>query len=387
MRTALLPPHLSIWSQVAAATSTSTAVSSSVGEGHRIITLSSSALREYCHSHAPEGEQQEQVMVMPLHLTAQHWSEVFTLWQRFTRPSEWYTLTSPGVTLTRRSTGSSPRWNGVCFHVVPRQPDDFLPNNLVYHYLQQWYPFSAHASTSAPPQEGVSAEMFNEFLEQLSSGSIPDDGMTSSAAPAAVASTGDPLEGLEEAKIRTANNQLIAALPLPDHSPTSSAPPQTFYFNPYPVDVYSCVPYRSAHFSVLVNLKPIVPLHLMVVPHRCVGTISGLTEAEVVDLGRVTRLSLQVLHRIRSVEQQQAGSASQFDSMNFSITIQQGTGAGQTVPHLHLHLIPFDVDGKLSAAPEPEEEEQRRRPPRTLEMMREDTARLREVFELLLKAR
>ncbi|RNF07263.1 putative Bis(5-adenosyl)-triphosphatase [Trypanosoma rangeli] len=140
----------------------------------------------------------------------------------------------------------------------------------------------------------------------------------------------------------------------------------------------------------MVNHKPIVRDHLMVVPIRCVGTIHALTLKEVEDWGRVMHLTLRVLKRVSAVRGRASDHASSDSSAahigavegGFSIAIQQGTFAGQTVPHLHTHIIPFDPRGKLAGEPE-DEAVQQRQPCRAGEQMREETEMFKSYFELL----
>eukprot|EP00388_Colpodella_angusta_P008203 GDKJ01022593.1.p1 GENE.GDKJ01022593.1~~GDKJ01022593.1.p1 ORF type:complete len:107 (+),score=7.50 GDKJ01022593.1:1-321(+) len=68
------------------------------------------------------------------------------------------------------------------------------------------------------------------------------------------------------------------------------------------------------------------------------------------------------------------------DSQGISLAIQQGREAGQTVPHLHAHLIVYREEGELNGEPEPEETEQLRRRPRSKEDMQAESDKLRKVF-------
>ncbi|EPY49957.1 bis(5'-nucleosidyl)-tetraphosphatase [Schizosaccharomyces cryophilus OY26] len=74
--------------------------------------------------------------------------------------------------------------------------------------------------------------------------------------------------------------------------------------------------YQAKHSFAIVNLKPILPGHVLVIPRR---VISDLFES-------VAKVET-VLEKVYTA------SAS-------NIGIQDGRDAGQTVPHLHVHLIP-----------------------------------------------
>ncbi|KZT51041.1 HIT-like protein [Calocera cornea HHB12733] len=77
----------------------------------------------------------------------------------------------------------------------------------------------------------------------------------------------------------------------------------------------------------LVNLKPIVPGHVLVVPRRVVPRLADLTPQEITDVFETVRRVGQV------VEKAYKGSA-------LTIACQDGPAAGQSVPHVHVHVIP-----------------------------------------------
>ncbi|SCV02481.1 LAME_0H01508g1_1 [Lachancea meyersii CBS 8951] len=86
--------------------------------------------------------------------------------------------------------------------------------------------------------------------------------------------------------------------------------------------------YKSKHSFALVNLKPLVPGHVLVVPFRTnVIGLSDLTEDENEDYFK----TVQLIHGFIKFH-------FKADSMN--VAIQDGPEAGQTVPHLHTHIIP-----------------------------------------------
>lgn len=76
-----------------------------------------------------------------------------------------------------------------------------------------------------------------------------------------------------------------------------------------------------------VNIKPVLPGHVLVSPVRVVNRFHDLTEEEVADLF----LSAQ---KIASVIEKEYGATS------MSIAIQDGPDAGQTVEHVHVHVLP-----------------------------------------------
>ena len=72
---------------------------------------------------------------------------------------------------------------------------------------------------------------------------------------------------------------------------------------------------------------PISPGHSLVIPKRHIGSFFALTADERHDL-------LALLERAKSVLD------AEFRPDGYNIGINDGPAAGQTVPHLHIHLIP-----------------------------------------------
>eukprot|EP00796_Vickermania_ingenoplastis_P009813 gene9813-6889_t len=341
------------------------------------------------------------------HLTPSLWSQLLGVCQRLTVPERSYTFSSPGLSAApeakeqRGDTTEEAILNAVCLHVLEREAGDFEPNNMVYNTLQQ--PCFSPLRRLVPSSETTadrSAAAFATYVAQVQQGEVGEE-----AAPAGPDTStrrgvevererGHSLTGNGKAQALTQENLAVAQQPLPppftSTSPPDAAASQIFYFFPYPVRVASSIPFRSAHFSVLVNLKPIVPHHLMLVPHRCIGSLQGLHPDEVEDFGHVMAIAVRVLNRVRTAEEKNkerekekmaGGEELVTERSNYSVAIQQGPVAGQTVAHLHIHLIPFDPHGKLANTPEADEEEQRRRPPRTDAEMGDEAAMLRPLFE------
>lgn len=102
---------------------------------------------------------------------------------------------------------------------------------------------------------------------------------------------------------------------------------------------------RTAYTYGLVNLKPILPGHVLVCPLRSISRVSEFTPDEAQDFyATVQRVARVVERHYRA------------DALN--ISIQDGPLAGQTVPHVHCHIIPRklndlanidDVYGRLNS--------------------------------------
>jgi bis(5'-adenosyl)-triphosphatase len=77
----------------------------------------------------------------------------------------------------------------------------------------------------------------------------------------------------------------------------------------------------------LVNLKPLLPGHVLVSPRRVVPRLHDLSAAEVQDLFLTVQLVSRTIERL-------------FDASALNIAVQDGEDAGQSVPHVHAHIIP-----------------------------------------------
>lgn len=72
---------------------------------------------------------------------------------------------------------------------------------------------------------------------------------------------------------------------------------------------------------------PVSPGHSLVIPRRHVGSFFEVTEYE-----RAALLAL--------LDQAKEITNTEFQPDGYNIGINDGAAAGQTVPHLHIHLIP-----------------------------------------------
>lgn len=77
----------------------------------------------------------------------------------------------------------------------------------------------------------------------------------------------------------------------------------------------------------IVNLMPIVPGHVLVIPKKPLARLADLSVEEVTDLFK----SVQIVGK--AVEKAYKAEA-------LTIAIQDGKMAGQTIPHLHVHILP-----------------------------------------------
>ena len=92
-------------------------------------------------------------------------------------------------------------------------------------------------------------------------------------------------------------------------------------------NVTSQVFHLTPHSFALVNLKPLLPGHILVSPLRPLPRLADLSKDELSDLFlTVTRIQ-RTLTRVYKADA-------------FNVAVQDGEVAGQSVKHVHCHVIP-----------------------------------------------
>lgn len=85
---------------------------------------------------------------------------------------------------------------------------------------------------------------------------------------------------------------------------------------------------RGEECFVILNLYPYNPGHLMVVPYRHTNLYESLTDAEHMDMHRLTSKAIELLKREMRP-----------DGFNLGMNLGRTAGAGVD-GHLHLHVVP-----------------------------------------------
>lgn len=149
-----------------------------------------------------------------------------------------------------------------------------------------------------------------------------------------------------------------------------AAPPSGIPFGPRIQLHADQVFFESAHCLGVVNLKPIVPGHVLLISKRCVPRLRDLAPEEISDL---------------FISATTVGSAleAHYGAGALNVAVQDGAASGQTVPHVHVHLLPRrqgdfarndEVHERLEVA------DSDARAPRGLQEMREECEALRVLF-------
>lgn len=104
--------------------------------------------------------------------------------------------------------------------------------------------------------------------------------------------------------------------------------PPNLTFGPFPINssqAFHISPTRLTY--ALVNLRPLMPGHTLVCPVRRVPRLSELSDNETADLFLTVKRISCMLEKVY-----------QADALN--VAIQDGAEAGQSVNHVHVHIIP-----------------------------------------------
>lgn len=86
--------------------------------------------------------------------------------------------------------------------------------------------------------------------------------------------------------------------------------------------------HRSSKTFVVMNKYPYNAGHLLIVPHRHVGVLERLSDAEALDLMKMTQASVAIMKK-------------KLKPNAFNLGMNLGRSAGAGIPgHLHMHIVP-----------------------------------------------
>jgi histidine triad (HIT) family protein len=85
--------------------------------------------------------------------------------------------------------------------------------------------------------------------------------------------------------------------------------------------------YEDAEVIAFHDVNPQAPVHVLVVPKRAISRLADASESDQTLLGKLL-LTTAKLARELGIEQS-----------GYRIVINSGADAGETVPHLHVHLL------------------------------------------------
>ncbi len=90
--------------------------------------------------------------------------------------------------------------------------------------------------------------------------------------------------------------------------------------------------WKDEHVYVLRDLYPVSPSHTLIIPLRHFASIFEATEEELRSISRALVFRKEQLERSLAAD-------------GYNIGVNEGSAAGQTIHHVHIHLIPrFERD-------------------------------------------
>ncbi|XP_975421.2 nitrilase and fragile histidine triad fusion protein NitFhit isoform X1 [Tribolium castaneum] len=134
----------------------------------------------------------------------------------------------------------------------------------------------------------------------------------------------------------------------------------------------STVFYRTRHCYAFTNIRCVVPGHVLISTVRCCKRLEDLTSEEVTDLF-LTAVKVQ-----KAVENEYSASSS-------TLCVQDGKHAGQTIPHVHIHILPrkpndFEVNDEIYDRLAKHDREESQEPLRNVTEMSQEADTLRKYF-------
>ena len=155
-------------------------------------------------------------------------------------------------------------------------------------------------------------------------------------------------------------------------SSSTQEPKESFTFAHVQVPA-SAVFYESQLSYAFVNRKPVLPGHVLVCPLRKVARFGKLTSQEVSDLWQTAQLVSRVIEK-------------QLKATSLSFSIQDGAEAGQSMKHVHVHVLPrregdFERNDDVYTALETHDKQVSASEWRTDEDMAQEAAVYRKLFQ------
>lgn len=85
--------------------------------------------------------------------------------------------------------------------------------------------------------------------------------------------------------------------------------------------------YRNEHVVAIRDINPAAPVHILVIPRKPIPSLAQLTDSDMELAGRL-------LVAARTIAEQEG-----IAEAGYRVVINTGEQGGQSVPHLHLHLL------------------------------------------------
>lgn len=85
--------------------------------------------------------------------------------------------------------------------------------------------------------------------------------------------------------------------------------------------------YEDDHCVAFHDINPAAPIHILIIPKRHIVNLLSVQDDDAVILGQMMLAASKIAHKLDLEED------------GFRVIINNGEGVGQTVFHLHMHLL------------------------------------------------
>ena len=85
--------------------------------------------------------------------------------------------------------------------------------------------------------------------------------------------------------------------------------------------------YQDEDVVAFPDINPLTPVHLLIIPRNHIPALSQMKDSETPVIGKMVKVANKLARDLGIAE---AG---------YRVTINSGPGAGQVVPHVHMHLM------------------------------------------------
>jgi len=92
-------------------------------------------------------------------------------------------------------------------------------------------------------------------------------------------------------------------------------------------EISADIVFETGDFLAFRDVRPQAPVHVLIIPKRCIPRIAEASEADAALLGRMLAATPEIARACGVAES------------GFRLVINNGRDAGESVPHLHIHLL------------------------------------------------
>jgi len=89
----------------------------------------------------------------------------------------------------------------------------------------------------------------------------------------------------------------------------------------------SQIVFRDEKVTVFKDINPLAPIHLLITPNQHIASLNGVTVGDENSLGHMFTVAKMLAEKEGIAEN------------GYRVVVNTGSGAGQTVFHLHMHLL------------------------------------------------